>query len=723
MKLLKKPYFYVAITVFLVGFLFYFRTNNPATKTIDRFIDTLKDSSQASSHDYIIPDLHNDPFLSILENQNIILDHKNLKTRKDNKKSLKINSSLTTISGTIDVWFYLTKVDGNWLISEFPKTTYIKAGVPLDIQENDKGMLEYQIDVEGTHLYCIFPSEDTSINIGTPISLILIGDYIVEYQHLIPMHLNRIVSASTKHIEDALIGNIPIEGSLNIYSIDQSIPVHLEDHILPMGISNVTLYRSSSHKNKNFIAYIDPSNISYNTIRVALNDTHFQSLIHSEIRLTSSQGLSIKNLVDNLQYDIEKEDEVVFKYGDKGESNLYHEGNLLESSLNRWYILPKEEGNIITNNIKRAEVSSISGTPYRGNMEIASNDQGLILINEVDLEEYLYSVVPSEMPVKFGLESLKVQAIAARAYAVRCFQTTGYAHLGAHVDDSTSSQVYNNIEENLTAIEAVNQTRGLVPVFEDQIVDARFFSTSCGYTSNFHEVWSVKDTFPSDEVPYLIAKPQFPGNVSSLYNEENFRSFMNTKDIEGYDRFSPFFRWNLHMKKEQLEAIIQKNLALLQQRQPLFVMTRSSDGSFNQQEIPEDLGQLQNISPFIRGQGGNIMGLEITTTNGVFRVSKELNIRQLITPINPIPGEDPIEIHRHDKSVVKDFPILPSSFFYIDLTRDGDGNLSKIVFNGGGYGHGSGMSQYGAYGLSLLGKSYTEIIEHYYPGAKLHNLY
>ena len=117
------------------------------------------------------------------------------------------------------------------------------------------------------------------------------------------------------------------------------------------------------------------------------------------------------------------------------------------------------------------------------------------------------------------------------------------------------------------------------------------------------------------------------------------------------------------------------------------------------------------------------MELEITTTSGVYRIIKELNIRQLLKPVNLIPGEKPIEIYRHDNSIVTDFPILPSSFFYVDIIRDKNGNLSQVIFTGGGYGHGVGMSQYGVYGLSLLGKSYVEIIEHFYPGSRLESLY
>jgi Sporulation protein and related proteins len=80
----------------------------------------------------------------------------------------------------------------------------------------------------------------------------------------------------------------------------------------------------------------------------------------------------------------------------------------------------------------------------------------------LSLEEYLYTVVPSEMPIKFGLEALKVQAIASRSYAIRCFKSEGYAAFGAHVDDSTASQVYNSIAEQPIAVQAVDETRGLV---------------------------------------------------------------------------------------------------------------------------------------------------------------------------------------------------------------------------------------------------------------------
>ena len=98
------------------------------------------------------------------------------------------------------------------------------------------------MDVAGTHLYCVFPSQKSSINIGMPLSLVLIEDYILLYEHMIPLHLNRVMSASPSHIEDSHIGYIPIESSLNIYEIYNNKPVYSKSSILPVGIMDVTLY-------------------------------------------------------------------------------------------------------------------------------------------------------------------------------------------------------------------------------------------------------------------------------------------------------------------------------------------------------------------------------------------------------------------------------------------------------------------------------------------------
>ena len=102
------------------------------------------------------------------------------------------------------------------------------------------------------------------------------------------------------------------------------------------------------------------------------------------------------------------------------------------------------------------------GTPaYRGSIELIKGENGILVINEVLLEEYLYAVVPSEMPASYPLEALKSQAVCARTYAYDKMCRAGLPAYGAHVDDSAAFQVYNNIEENADTTRAVKETAGL----------------------------------------------------------------------------------------------------------------------------------------------------------------------------------------------------------------------------------------------------------------------
>ena len=133
-----------------------------------------------------------------------------------------------------------------------------------------------------------------------------------------------------------------------------------------------------------------------------------------------------------------------------------------------------------------------------------------------------------------------------------------------------------------------------------------------------------------------FCKSSISGDAPSLYNEENFRAFIDQWEINGYDKFSPYFRWTVSFTRKQLEAVINKNLSNLQKSQPAFILTKGSDGAFISKEIPEDIGELQNIEVVRRGEGGNIMELEISTTHGIFKIIKELNIRRLLQPTNLI---------------------------------------------------------------------------------------
>ena len=112
----------------------------------------------------------------------------------------------------------------------------------------------------------------------------------------------------------------------------------------------------------------------------------------------------------------------------------------------------------------------------------------MILVNELPLEEYLYAVVPSEMPASYELEALKAQAVCARSYAYNQTQGLSYPEYNAHVDDSTSFQVYGNSKEQESAVRAVDETRGQKLWYQNQVVTAYYYSTSCGKTTGI-EAW------------------------------------------------------------------------------------------------------------------------------------------------------------------------------------------------------------------------------------------
>ena len=125
----------------------------------------------------------------------------------------------------------------------------------------------------------------------------------------------------------------------------------------------------------------------------------------------------------------------------------------------------------------------------RGVISIIPRSSSLRVINTLDIEKYLLQVVPSEMPKSFGVEALKVQAVAARTYAVSDILKGKYAKDGFHIKDTVESQVYNNQVENEEATRAIEETAGEIMTYDGVPIDAKYFSTSAGFTSHASNVW------------------------------------------------------------------------------------------------------------------------------------------------------------------------------------------------------------------------------------------
>ena len=375
--------------------------------------------------------------------------------------------------------------------------------------------------------------------------------------------------------------------------------------------------------------------------------------------------------------------------------------------------VPRVDSLLTINSLVKGE----SAPSYKGIIEITKTEKGYVIINEVDLENYVAGVIPSEMPTSYGLEALKAQAIAARTYGAFSLSSSKFIDYGAQVDDTTSSQVYNNIAPDEMAYKAAQATAGLVLKSSGHFISNKFFASSCGYTANFGEVWAGQ-SFPSDSPSYLISRQQYLGDqlVSNLQQEENFKKFikMTGEDMDAFDEDSPWFRWQVTLSEEELENLIVPALNQLSERNSGLITYESQSGVKMESPI-EDLGKIRSLEAQERGQGGNLMTLGINAENGNVMVSTEYLIRSLFSS-NEKQG---LSVTRSNGTTVNQMSLLPSAFFIIEQTKDAQGNLESITLLGGGNGHGVGLSQDGAKGMAERGYTYKEILSHYYPEADL----
>ena len=323
-------------------------------------------------------------------------------------------------------------------------------------------------------------------------------------------------------------------------------------------------------------------------------------------------------------------------------------------------------------------VERANGIPvYPGRLEIAREEDGLVLVNELYLEDYLKRVVPSEMPVSYEKEALKAQAVCARTYAYRQIQGNSYRQYGAHVDDSTRFQVYNNLDVSNATNVAVNETYGELLMYGEEAAEAFYFSTSCGHTTD-GTIWGAD----LSDVPYLkgIAVKEGGGQKTITTNEE-FEAFIKSK-AEGYESEYGLYRWNTTLTSKQLEQKI------------------------------NDIGTITNIVMEERSTGGIGRVMVVEGTEGSRRIQGEGSIRSTL-------GNTELVIHKQDGSTITGWSSLPSSFVAIECSQPDENQVTVFTIYGGGYGHGVGMSQNGAQAMAKSGKTYQDILKFFFDGIQV----
>ncbi len=314
-----------------------------------------------------------------------------------------------------------------------------------------------------------------------------------------------------------------------------------------------------------------------------------------------------------------------------------------------------------TNNIV-----DFNGKAYRGTLIFTSTPSGIQVVNYVEIEDYLKSVVPSEMPSSWNIEALKTQAVCARNYTIE--NKGKFSKYGFDLDDTTACQVYSGISsETAQTTKAVEETRGIIALYDGKPASLFYYSSSGGYTEDVKNVWG------SSGYPYLVSVA---------------------------DPYDPVTEWNVTFTSAEL-----KNKLL-------------ASGV--------DVGDIYSVEVTKRTDSGRAVETVITGSNGSYtaKLEKTRNVfgfkssmytvssagQPVLTPKSVI-TEYGTEKRYIDRPIMTAKGIVP-----VEKTA---GSPDEFVFTGYGWGHGIGMSQYGSKGFADNGYTYDKIILHYFPGTTL----
>lgn len=373
----------------------------------------------------------------------------------------------------------------------------------------------------------------------------------------------------------------------------------------------------------------------------------------------------------------------VYVYADNADLG-WQEKAVVSINENEWEISGGE--NLISLDADKITISSAGGfltinnKRYRGQLELVPNNGKITVVNYLDIEEYLYGVVPLEMATGWHPEALKTQAICARTYAIK--NLGKYMSQGFDVYNTTMSQVYGGVsveKDDCTA--AVDDTRGMVITYNGKLIDAVYSSAS----SN-HHTFSNIDVWGSN-TPYLVGV------------EDTYQHLVKPDSSA----------WEKTFTLSELESILE------------------------QKKI--NIGELKDLVIDSVSPEGAVTELRFVGTNGSHTVKKDsartfLNLRSQGYTISKEGGETPVSVlSAKGVSTANDIIavgkdgklgtlnyILNNSGKNFRLEQSG---FKSVTLKGSGYGHGLGMSQWGAYGMAKAGFSYEDIIKHYYQGVEL----
>ncbi|HEY8343934.1 MAG TPA: SpoIID/LytB domain-containing protein [Bacillota bacterium] len=301
---------------------------------------------------------------------------------------------------------------------------------------------------------------------------------------------------------------------------------------------------------------------------------------------------------------------------------------------------------------------------YRGEIQFRPGQKGITVINRLSLEEYLYSVLPAEMPASWPQEALRAQAIAARSYVLA--NMGSFAQRGFDVMGSVLSAAYKGAKNETQKTNwAVDTTRGQVMTYNGKVISAFFSANSGGYTESQKSVWG------SDN-PYLQAVPdKLLPQKDGRFSPYQLYQWVKTRPRTYSANSTSSYRWQVLVPAADIE---------------------------NRLGLGDKVGRITAITTAGRGISGRIEKVIIKGENGDYELTGDLNIR------NKLGG-------------------LRSTLFVVEPKYGKSGLPEFFLFTGAGWGHGVGMCQTGASGMAAAGYKGEEILTHYYSGVEITTLY
>ena len=338
---------------------------------------------------------------------------------------------------------------------------------------------------------------------------------------------------------------------------------------------------------------------------------------------------------------------------------------------------------------------------YHGDLLLLIRNGRIQAVNQLGIETYLPSVVGSEMPAKWPLAALQAQAVAARTYALRQRRGKGDFDVKATV----SSQVYKGIEsETPRTRKAVETTRSLVLVHNGRLINAVFHSSSGGATEPSGEVWQ-------NQLPYLVS-------------------------VRDHDQHSPVHRWNQRFEAGDLRRRFKETGGV----QGLHVLSTSSTGRVRSARIQGPSGSLVLTGRQLRqrlGLKSTMVRFSLLQDEPALASESPRSGKSVSESTPPLIGywrdsasgisSRSAPVAAGDSVLAPSSPPPPPPVSDWSRARSqtstrGERVSSDLIVleaQGRGYGHGVGMSQWGAHGLASQGAGFRDILRHYYRGATI----